>query len=72
MQVIKVEKAFKHSDDGNTVNHYEPGTQVVSDRCAEVAIDQLEVAKPVKMSPEEFMAKAAKAAKAAEADKTEE
>lgn len=54
MQVIKVDKAFKHSDDGNTVNDYEPGTQLVSDRCAEVAIKHLKTAKATKIKPEDF------------------
>lgn len=46
MPKIIVETAFKHSDDGNTVNSYEPGEQEVSERCATVAIDQLKVASP--------------------------
>lgn len=59
MKVIDVEKPFKHSDDGNTVNSYGAGKQVVSDRCAEVAVKQLEVAKLTKEDPEKFAAKQA-------------
>ncbi len=44
MKSIKVKAAFKHSEDGNTVAEYQPGTHEVSDRCAEVAINQLKVA----------------------------
>jgi len=67
MKVINVEKPFKHSDDGNTVTAYEVGKRAVSDRCAEVAVDQLEVAKLTKDDPEKFAAKLAEEkAKAAE------
>lgn len=59
MKVIDVEKAFKHSDDGNIVNDYLPGEQVVSDRCAEVAVKQLKVAKASKKDPEKFVAEQA-------------
>ncbi|WP_297310783.1 hypothetical protein [Neptuniibacter sp.] len=52
MPFIKVNKQFKHSDDGNAVNTYEVGEHEVSDRCAEVAIDQLEVAELID-APEE-------------------
>lgn len=45
MKLINVEKAFRHSDDGNTVNEYAIGEQTVSDRCAHVAVNSLKVAK---------------------------
>ncbi|WP_299195746.1 hypothetical protein [uncultured Amphritea sp.] len=60
MKVIIVEKPFRHSDDGNTVNQYEPGEQVVSDRCAEVAVKHLKVAKESKKTPEQFAEEKAK------------
>jgi hypothetical protein len=44
MKIIKVKYPFKHSDDGNIVNEYGVGDYEVSDRCAEVAINQLETA----------------------------
>jgi len=44
MPEIYVTKPFKHSDDGINVNTYDVGLQAVSDRCAEVAINQLNTA----------------------------
>lgn len=44
MKSIEVKKTFKHSDDGNTVDEYQPGPHEVSDICAEVAVNQLKVA----------------------------
>lgn len=42
--VIDVKTEFSHSNDGITVDHYEPGEHTVTARCAEVAIKQLKVA----------------------------
>lgn len=58
MKVIDVEKPFKHSDDGNAVTEYPAGEHAVSDRCAEVAVEQLKVAKLTKKDPEKFLAEA--------------
>jgi hypothetical protein len=44
VKLIKVEKPFKHSEDGNIVNEYDVGEHEVSDRCADVAINQLDAA----------------------------
>lgn len=55
MKVIIVEKAFKHSNDGNLVEEYSKGKQLVSDRCAEVAVEELKVAKLTKDDPEKFL-----------------
>ncbi|WP_028471293.1 hypothetical protein [Neptunomonas japonica] len=55
-KVIIAEKEFLHSEDGNTVTEYEAGEQLVSDRCAEVAIKQLKVAKESKTKPADFIA----------------
>ena len=55
-KVIIVEKAFLHSEDGNTVNEYAEGEHLVSDRCAEVALKQLKAAKESKTKPEDFIA----------------
>lgn len=73
MKVIKVEKPFLHSVDGNTVQEYGVGEQVVSDRCALVAVEHLKVAKLTKKDPEKFLAgqAAAKAESADEADQSD-
>lgn len=44
MPIITVKEAFKFAEGGNTVIEYDKGVHEVSDRCAEVAIDQLKVA----------------------------
>lgn len=44
MPEITVKTPFKHSDDGIVVTTYEVGTHEVSERCAVVAVDQLQVA----------------------------
>jgi hypothetical protein len=45
MPKITVQVEFRHSDDGNNVNTYPPGSHEVSERCATVAIEQLKVAR---------------------------
>lgn len=45
MPVITVETPFRHAEDGINVTEYKPGTHTVSERCAKVAVDQLQVAK---------------------------
>lgn len=47
MTKIIVEKAFPFSPDGNHVVHIPEGEQDVSERCAEVAVNHLSVAKRV-------------------------
>ncbi len=54
MKVITVEKPFSHAENGIEVIDYQPGEQVVSDRCAVVAVKQLKVAKDSKKTPEQF------------------
>lgn len=44
MPEIVVNQTFKHSEDGNTITTYEKGVHVVSERCAHVAVNQLQVA----------------------------
>ncbi len=44
MPRILVTAAFKFAVEGNHVIEVEPGEQDVSERCAEVAVDQLQVA----------------------------
>lgn len=62
MKVIIVEKPFSHAENGIHVTDYEKGEQVVSERCAEVAIKHLKAAKASKKTPEEFEAEQAKEA----------
>lgn len=56
MKVIDVETPFSHAEDGINVVEYKPGEQVVSDRCAEVAVKHLKAAKSTKKDPEKFAA----------------
>ncbi|WP_201349988.1 hypothetical protein [Neptunomonas japonica] len=55
-KVIIVEKTFLHAEDGNTVTEYAEGEHLVSERCAEVAIKQLKVAKESKTKAADFIA----------------
>lgn len=47
MPIINVKKPFKFSEDGLHVKLIKEGEQEVSDRCALVAVEQLEVAELV-------------------------
>jgi hypothetical protein len=44
MPIITVKEPFKFAEGGNHVIEYGKGVHEVSDRCAEVAIEQLKVA----------------------------
>lgn len=48
MPIIKVTKAFKYSEDGLHVALITVGEHDVSDKCADMAVNQLEVAEYVK------------------------
>lgn len=47
MPVINVIKEFKYSEDGNHVVIISIGKQDVSDKCADIAVNQLKVAEIV-------------------------
>ncbi|RTR01944.1 hypothetical protein [Halomonas nitroreducens] len=51
MPWIKVEKPFPFSPDGKSVVEIEAGEQEVSERCAEVAVEHLEVATRLESAP---------------------
>lgn len=54
MKVIIVEAPFSHAENGIDVIDYKTGEQIVSDRCAEVAVKHLKVAKDSDKTVEEF------------------